>query len=171
MVKPVSTYYNSPKLITTGGFHIGTTATECATVLDFGPIKKMYGNLQMLMEVTASTAFRASKTSLVFHISAANWSPAWTHHVFPVSGGPRAGHSTRGGIPQEQSRGGKSPPSTMIVGYESFNAAQGASAFLGCKHALPLPFPMCSSQLTLLALASGLLKHCSVISSSCSALH
>lgn len=82
MVKPVSTHYNSPKLITYGGYHRGTTAPEYSAVLDFGPIKRMYGDLHMLMEITASTAFRARKATLVFSISPANWSSTCTHHVF-----------------------------------------------------------------------------------------
>lgn len=60
MVKPVSTHYNSPKLTTYGEYDIGTIATECET--DFGPTKRMYGDLYMLMEITASTAFRARNT-------------------------------------------------------------------------------------------------------------
>lgn len=42
----------------------------------------------------------------------------------------------------------------MISGYESFNAAQGAVAFLGCRHALSLP-PIPHVQLTQSPACSG----------------
>lgn len=83
MVKPVSSHYNSPKLITSGGYHIGTTPTECATILYFGSIKGMYGVLHMLMEITASSTFRARKTGLISHISPANWSSAQIRKAMP----------------------------------------------------------------------------------------
>ena len=84
--------------------NVGTAATWCASALDFGPIKRIC----LLMEITASAAFRAMETNLVFHVLPAN-----------------------------------------------------------CGSDYFLPFPIRSSHRPLLVLVwAGLLKHCSVISSS-----